>query len=67
MEEDQCSAHMGWNMVKIGMEAVSYVILYNELLGDYFSITGLLVPDMQSTGEALFKWVLLFLFSLKSE
>lgn len=48
-------------------EAVSNAILYNELQGDYFSITGLLVPDMQSTGEALFKWVLLFLFSLENE
>lgn len=59
---------MGWNMVQDrDGEAVSYVILYNELQGDYFSITGLLVPDMQSTGEALFMWVLLFLFSLKNE
>lgn len=47
---------MGWNMVQDrDGEAAPYVILYNELQGDYFSITGLLVPDMQSTGEALFK------------
>lgn len=31
-KEDQCSAHMGWNMVQDrDREAVSYVILYNEL------------------------------------